>query len=626
MTTEPQHIDPSRSIGAGYAQTVEQDKSKRAKARSFTPLLKLWKFIGRYPVRLVLFLIFLVLSSFMIIGLTYIPKIALDCNVNPENAHEYCDQIRNMSAGRLNGLSLFAVIFSILFAVIGSTRAYLINTLGEQVVADIRTSVYDNLMRLSPAYFERVRTGEVLSRLTTDTTLVETVVTGSISFALRSIVSIVLAIIVMFISNWKLTLTVLVIGPAIIIPAIIVGRRIQKLSRDGQDQLAGASARAGESISAIQTVQAFTREKFESEGFRSDILRTLNIQRRRLFIRWFLTIFIMAAAMISFTLVIRQGAGNVQAGLSGSGDMAQFALLSLFVVMQASMLTETWTNLLRAAGASERLSEILAEEPEIAAPDDPVIIDPAVGNIAFENITFSYPTRLEEKALNNVSFEIKPGETVALVGPSGAGKTTIYQLLLRFYDPQSGSIKIDDVALPDLAPHNLRRQIAIVQQNTPLFSGSAMDNIRYGRLGATDDDVIAAAKAAYAYDFIMKLPKGFKTDLGEKALTLSGGQQQRIAIARAILRNAPILLLDEATSALDAESEQAVQRAFASLSEGRTTLVIAHRLATVLKADRIIVLDEGKIVDTGTHKQLVKRGGLYARLADLQFDQANNLD
>ena len=621
MSTDTSTQDYSRSPGAGFAETIEKDKGNRAKARSFKPLLNLWKFVGRYPGRLTLFLIFLVLSSIMVIGLTYIPKIALDCNISSDDAEEYCAQIKNLSAGRLTGLSLFAVVFSILFAIIGSTRAYLINTLGEQVVADIRTNVYDNLMRLSPAYFERVRTGEVLSRLTTDTTLVETVVTGSISFALRSIVSIILAVIVMFLVNWQLTLTVLIVGPAIIIPAIIVGRRIQKLSREGQDQLAGASARAGESISAIQTVQAFTRENFESDGFRSDIFKTLNIQKRRLRIRWFLTIFIMAAAMISFTLVIRQGAGNVQAGLSGSGDMAQFAMLSLFVVMQASMLTETWTNLLRAAGASERLSEILSEEPVISAPPNPIVVDPAKGNISFDNVTFSYPTRPEENALENISFEIKPGETVALVGPSGAGKTTIYQLLLRFYDPQSGAVSIDGVNLPDMAPANLRHQLAIVQQNTPLFSGSAMENIRYGRIGATDAEVIKAAKAAYAHSFIMKLPKGYETDLGERATTLSGGQQQRIAIARAILRNAPILLLDEATSALDAESERAVQKAFETLSKGRTTLVIAHRLATVLRADRIIVLEDGKIVDVGTHQQLVKRAGLYARLADLQFDQ-----
>jgi len=557
----------------------------------------------------------------MTLGISYIPRIAMECRASSSNPAQYCEAIKSISAGKLNGLTLVFIAFSVLFAMIGSTRAYLINTLGEQVVADMRTSVYDNLMRLSPAYYERIRTGEVLSRLTTDTTLVETVVTGSISFALRSTVTIIGAIILMFIVNWKMALMVMTIGPAIIIPAIIVGKRIQKLSRDGQDKLAGASARASESLTAIQTVQAFTREKFESDSFRSDIIGTLNIQRKRLIIRWFLTTFVISAFFISLILIVRTGSVIVGSGGAASGAMMQFSVLALLVVLNASMLTETWTNLLRAAGASERLSEILTEEPEITAPTNPKIVDPASGNIEFNSVTFSYPTRLEEKALDDVSLDIKPGETVALVGPSGAGKTTIYQLLLRFYDPQQGRVAIDGVDVRDMAPNNLRHQLAIVQQNTPLFSGSAMENIRYGRIGASDEDVIEAAKAAYAHDFIMKLPKGYDTDLGERATTLSGGQQQRIAIARAILRNAPILLLDEATSALDAESERAVQKAFETLSKGRTTLVIAHRLATVLKADRIIVLEDGKIVDTGTHKQLVKRDGLYARLADLQFDQ-----
>jgi len=621
MPTENTQQDYSRSPGAGFAETIEKDKGKRAKGRSFKPLFKLWKYIGRYPGRLTLFLIFLVMSSLMTLGISYIPRIAMECRASSSNPAPYCEAIKSISAGKLNGLTLVFIAFSVLFAMIGSTRAYLINTLGEQVVADMRTSVYDNLMRLSPAYYERIRTGEVLSRLTTDTTLVETVVTGSISFALRSTVTIIGAIILMFIVNWKMALMVMTIGPAIIIPAIIVGKRIQKLSRDGQDKLAGASARASESLTAIQTVQAFTREKFESDSFRSDIIGTLNIQRKRLIIRWFLTTFVISAFFISLILIVRTGSVIVGSGGAASGAMMQFSVLALLVVLNASMLTETWTNLLRAAGASERLSEILTEEPKITAPTNPKIVDPASGNIEFNSVTFSYPTRLEEKALDDVSLDIKPGETVALVGPSGAGKTTIYQLLLRFYDPQQGRVAIDGVDVRDMAPNNLRHQLAIVQQNTPLFSGSAMENIRYGRIGASDEDVIEAAKAAYAHDFIMKLPKGYDTDLGERATTLSGGQQQRIAIARAILRNAPILLLDEATSALDAESERAVQKAFETLSKGRTTLVIAHRLATVLKADRIIVLEDGKIVDTGTHKQLVKRDGLYARLADLQFDQ-----
>ena len=498
-------------------------------------------------------------------------------------------------------------------------RAFLINTLGQRIVTDIRSAVYENLMRLNPSFFERVRTGEVLSRLTTDTTLVETVVTGSISFALRSIATTIGALILMFFVSWKLTLMVLLIGPLIIIPVIIVGKRIKRLARDGQDKLAGASARAGESLSAIQTVQAFTREQFEIDNFKNDVEETYNKNYKRLLVRAFLMTFIMAASMISLAAIIRYGAHKVGTGEIAGGDITQFIMLAFFVVSSTSMLSETWTNLLRAAGASERLSEILAAQPEIIAPANPVKLGRAKGNIAFDNVCFSYPTRPEKKALGHVSFIINPSETIALVGPSGAGKTTVFQLLLRFYDPQTGKIRIDDIDIKKLHPEDLRNQFAIVQQNTPLFSGSAMDNIRYGRHDASDAEVIAAAKAAFAHDFIMALPNGYNTDLGEQATTLSGGQRQRIAIARAILRDAPILLLDEATSALDAQSERAVQQAFTRLTQERTTLVIAHRLATVKQADRIIVMENGKIIDQGTHKELIKRGGLYAKLAKLQF-------
>ena len=419
----------------------------------------------------------------------------------------------------------------------------------------------------------------------------------------------------------------LLIGPVIIVPTMLIGRRIRTLSRSSQDNLATASSRAGESLGAIQTVQAFTREDKERRDFSNAVENTFTAHRKRLLIRSLMTLIIFGLGMTGMVGVFWYGAHEVQqfkasGGSTGmtSGDIFAFGIYAFSVVSGVGFLTGTWTELLRASGATERVMELLAEEPIITAPANPTTLNDAKGIISFEGVNFIYPSRPTEQTLDSISFNIQAGETVALVGPSGAGKSTIFQVLLRFYDIQSGSVTIDEVPITDLSPQDLRRQFAIVQQNTPLFSGSAMDNIRYGREGASDADVISAAKAAFAHEFIEKLPEGYETDLGESAVTLSGGQRQRVAIARAILRDAPILLLDEATSALDAESERAVQKAFEDMSKTKTTLVIAHRLATVLKADRIIVMDEGKIVETGTHKQLLKTGGLYARLAELQFN------
>ena len=485
----------------------------------------------------------------------------------------------------------------------------------------------DKLTRLSPEFFERIHTGEVLSRLTTDTTLIETVIGSSVSFAIRSIAVSIGALIWMFFISWKLTLLVAAIGPIVLVPAILIGKRIRTLSRTSQDNLARASGRAGESLGAIQTVQAFTREAKERSDFAQAVETTFEAHKKRILVRSFMTLIIFGLGMVGMIGVMWFGASEVAAaqatggseGLSG-GKITQFTFLAFMVVSSTGFLTSTWTELLRASGATERIMELLAEDPLIDAPANPAALMETDGAIRFENVSFIYPSRPTEQTLNDVTFDIQPGETVALVGPSGAGKSTIFQVLLRFYDIQSGRVMIDGVAIDRLSPQDLRRQFAIVQQNTPLFSGSAMENIRYGREGASDGDVIAAAKAAFAHEFIEKLPEGYQTDLGESAVTLSGGQRQRLAIARAILRDAPVLLLDEATSALDAESERAVQQAFEEMSKTKTTLVIAHRLATVLKADRIIVMDEGRIVETGIHKELVKMKGLYARLAELQFD------
>jgi len=621
MTNSNNTHSVDRSGGESFTQEMQRDKAHRKKARSLKPLRKIWPFITKYPGLLGLFVFFLFAASLTSLVMTFAFKYMLNCGFGgASNTANMCEQAGFLPAGGRGVYFIFFIVVISLGALLGSARFYTISILGQRVVTDLRTTLYNHITKLSPAFFEKVRTGEVLSRLTTDTMLVETVVGSSMSIALRSIVTGVGALVIMFVVSWKLALMVLAIGPFIIIPAIFFGKLVRRYSREGQDNLATASGRAVEALSSIQTVQAFTQEDTERARFAEAAENTYKSQKSRLAVRSIMTFIMFGLGQVGIICVLWYGANQAAAGEMSPGEIGQFAVLSVMAMTNFGFVITTWTDLLRAAGASERIVELLGEVPQITAPENPVTLNDAKGAIDVQDLTFSYPTRQEETALNHVNFAVKPGETVALVGPSGAGKTTMFQLLLRFYDPQYGQIKIDGIAIKDLTPETLRQQFAFVQQATPLFSGSAMDNIRYGRAGASDDEVIAAAKAAYAHDFIMKLPDGYKTDLGEKALTLSGGQQQRIAIARAILRDAPILLLDEATSALDAESERAVQNAFAVLSKDRTTLVIAHRLATVKKADRIIVMEDGKIVDQGTHKELVKRDGLYARLAELQFN------
>lgn len=611
----------TRGAGRAFMQDLQRDKAHRKKSRSLKPLRKIWPFITRYPLLLSLFLIFLIAASLSGLLISFALKYVLDCGF--DGAGQHAQMCQRVSVGGSGNIGVYFLIFmgiSVLGAIFGSARFYTISVLGQRVIADIRKALYNHITALSPSFFERVRTGEVLSRLTTDTMLIETVVGSSMSIALRSFVSGIGALLIMLSVSWKLTLMVLMVGPLIVIPVIFFGRRVQRLSREGQDNLATASARASEALSSIQTVQAFTQEKTERLRFARAVDSTFLSQKRRLWVRAFMTFFMFGLGQVGMIAVLWYGAKAAMSGEMTGGDIGQFAFLAFVTVSNFGFVISTWTDLLRAAGASERIVELLNEKPDITAPEHPVPLARAKGEIDVKDLRFSYPTRPQERALDNVSFSVSPGETVALVGPSGAGKTTMFQLLLRFYDPQSGRIEIDGTDIKNLEPETLRKQFAFVQQATPLFSGSAMENIRYGRADASDAEVIAAAKAAFAHDFIMRLPNGYETDLGEKALTLSGGQQQRIAIARAILRDAPILLLDEATSALDAESERAVQNAFVALAKDRTTLVIAHRLATVKKADRIIVMENGSIVDQGTHADLMTRGGLYARLADLQFN------
>lgn len=618
--------DPSRSSGAAFAAQVDQDKAGRRKARSLRPLTQLWPFIRPYPGQLLAFLIFLILSALGSLAMPWLLKLIIDCGFGEGQSEiSACAFLGSDGNASLNWYFVLAGVFAVAFAITGALRFFFITRLGQRVIADIRRAVFNHLTLLSPEYFERVRTGEVLSRLTTDTTLVETVITGSVSFALRSMATIIGGIVMMFFLSWQLALMVLAIAPAMILPLVLTGKRIKRFSRDSQDRLADASARAGEALSSIQTVQAYTQESTERSLFGKDIEASYTAQRRRILIQTALTALMMSIAFVGIIAILNYGAWSVVDGRMTGGDIVAFIFLAFLVIGGASSLTETFTNLLRAAGAADRLVEILGETPIITAADDAIILKRAGGEISFDSVGFTYPTRKETPALSDVSFSVNPGETVALVGPSGAGKTTVFQLLLRFYDLQSGAIRLDGTPIDKLDPQSLRQQIAVVQQNTPLFSGSPFLNIAYGRENATRAQVEAAAKAAYAHDFILALPDGYDSDLGEQGATLSGGQRQRIAIARAILRDAPILLLDEATSALDSESEQAVQKAFDGASDGRTTLVIAHRLSTVLKADRIIVMEAGQIVETGTHAELIAKAGLYARLAKIQFDQAGGL-
>ncbi len=614
--------DTSRSSGVAYAAVIDQEKAGRSKGRSLRSLIKLWPFIRRYPFQLTAFLVFLILSALGSLAMSWIVKLIIDCGfIDGDTSISLCASIANDPSNALNQYFILAAGFAVLFALAGALRFYFITRLGQRVIADIRKAVFNQLTLLSPAYFERVRTGEVLSRLTTDTTLVETVITGSISFALRSIATVVGAIVLMFFISWKLAFMVLAIAPAMILPLVLTGKKIKRHSRDSQDRLADASARAGEAIAGIQTVQAYTQESSERGQFGADIEASYDSQRKRIIVQSALTALMFTIALTGIIGILNYGAWSVINNKMTGGDIGQFVVLAFLAIGGASSLTETFTNLLRAAGAADRLVEILDEEPVIKSPTIPLDLETVKGEIAFQSVHFSYPTRKTKSALSDVSFAVKPGETVALVGPSGAGKSTVFQLLLRFYDLQKGVISLDSIDIGAFDPKTLRSHIAVVQQSAPLFSGTPAENIAYGKLGARQTDIVKAAKAAYAHEFIMALPKGYDTDLGEQGSTLSGGQRQRLAIARAILRNAPILLLDEATSALDSESEQAVQKAFEQASKNRTTLVIAHRLSTVLKADRIIVLEDGQIVETGTHSELVVKNGLYARLAKIQFDQ-----
>jgi ATP-binding cassette, subfamily B, bacterial len=518
-------------------------------------------------------------------------------------------------------LSLFGV--AVLLALATAARFYMISWLGERVTADIRSAVYSHVLQQSPVFFETTQTGEVLSRLTTDTTLIQAMVGTSISMALRNALLFLGGLVMLFITSAKLSLIIIVMLALVVLPIIAFGRRVRKLSRESQDRVADASALAGEMLNAMPTVQAFTQETAQSGRFTTSVNTAFATAIERIKARSWLTVVAIVLVFAAIVFVLWLGAHAVIKGQMSAGELGQFILYAAMVAAAIGALAEVMGDAQRAAGATERLLELLAAQSAIEEPSAPLSLPVSTRggcDLSLQAVTFHYPSRPLSASLSGLSLDIKAGETIAVVGASGAGKTSLFQLLLRFYDPQSGQILLDGVNIAQLSLHSLRQTIGIVPQDTVIFAANALDNIRFGKPGATDAEVVAAAKLAAAHEFIERLPDGYWSFLGERGMRLSGGQKQRIAIARALLKNPPVLLLDEATSALDAESERLVQTALEAAMQSRTTLIIAHRLATVLRADRIIVLQEGRIVEIGKHAELVSLGGVYAQLAALQFN------
>ena len=526
------------------------------------------------------------------------------------------------SADMLNtaALGMFGIVAAL--GVATATRFYLVSWLGERVAGDLRRSVFDHVLKLSPAWFETARTGDILSRLTADIAVLQSLVGTAISQSLRNILLAIGAAAMLIVTSAKLAAITLVVVPVVVLPLILFGRRERKLSRHAQERVADLAATAEETLNGLPTVQAFTHEAADRARFASEVERSVGAAMRRIGSRAILILIVILLGFGAITFSLWVGGRDVVAGRMTGGELSAFIFYAVLMASSVASISEIWGEIQRAAAAADRLLEILAEVPAIAAPASPALLPAPQGRVAFENVTFHYRSRPDTPALHDFSLALEPGETVALVGPSGAGKTTVLQLLLRFHDPQQGRVRVDGVDIRDVDPLALRARLGLVAQEPLIFSASAADNIRYGRPEASDSEVQAAADAAAAGGFIAALPGGMATHLGARGVTLSGGQRQRIAIARAILRDPAILLLDEATSALDAESEQAVQQALTAAARGRTTLVVAHRLATVRRADRIVVMEQGRIVATGTHDALVRAGGLYARLAALQFTEA----
>ncbi len=602
----------TNSTTASTMSAATPTTSRELKKGSLATLRELLPFLAPYTKRFVIAGIALLVAAGATLAIPAAFKQMIDLG--------FGGGARSIQHVDLVFLALFGL--ATILALATAARFYSVSWLGERVTADIRSAVYKHVVTQSPEFFETTQTGEVLSRITTDTTLIQSVVGTSISMALRNMLLFIGGLVMLFVTSPKLSAIIIGLLILTVLPIVMFGRRVRKLSRDSQDRVADASAMAGEILNAMPTVQAFTHEQLEASRFGGSVEGAFQTAMNRIRARSILTMLAIVLVFGAIVFVLWLGAHAVLSGEMTGGDLGQFILYASITAGAIGALSEVMGEAQRAAGATERLLELMSVKSKIQSPATPLPLPPRAANgaaLTLSDVTFSYPSRPETHALSHLSLDIKPGETVAVVGPSGAGKTTLFQLFLRFYDPQSGSIKLDGVDITQLDLHTLRGAIGIVPQDTVIFSANAMENIRYGRADATDEEVIAAARLAAAHEFIERLPQGYQSFLGERGVRLSGGQRQRIAIARALLKNPPLLLLDEATSALDAESERLVQKALEAAMVGRTTVIIAHRLATVQRADRIIVMEDGKIVETGTHASLVALGGIYANLAALQF-------
>jgi ATP-binding cassette, subfamily B, bacterial len=596
---------------AVVAEELGIDEASPARRSKLRPLLALLPYIARYRGRAILALIALTIAAITTLIVPVAVRRMIDFGFTPK------------------GIALINSYFSVMIAVVAvlalasASRYYLVMTIGERIVADLRRDVFAHLVSLSPSFFDSARSGELISRLTADTTQIKSAAGASVSIALRNLLLFLGAATMMVVTSPRLSGFVLLALPLIVLPLVAFGRWVRRLSRNAQDTLADASAYASELVGAIRTVQAYTGEKLANARFGQAVEGAYQAARVSTQARAVLTAIIIFIVFTSVVAILWVGSHDVLTGAITPGRLGQFVLYAAFAAAGLGQLSEVWGEVSAASGAAERLFEILRVKPEIIAPAAPLALpSPARGDVGFDKVSFAYPARPDVRAVDQVSFAVRAGEKVAIVGPSGAGKSTLFHLLLRFYDPTSGTISFDGVPIKSADPQNFRSRIALVPQDPAVFAASARENIRFGRPEASDAESERAAELAHATEFIRRLPGGFEAQLGERGVTLSGGQRQRIAIARAILRDAPLLLLDEATSALDAESETLVQTALEELMRHRTTLVIAHRLATVLSCDRILVMDQGRIVEQGTHASLVAENGLYARLARLQFEGA----